>query len=181
MLMDAGLIHRRASEIVKRCGTRSTEKIAQELGIYLHYNSEFSSLLGMYTYQHRERHILLNACMEPMLMRMVCGHEIGHDSLHRDRAKSGCMQEFELFDMRTSLEYEANAFAAHLLIDDEELLELLRQGYDVVRAASAVGTNINLMLIKLNELNRMGWHLKLPYLPRSDFLKSIALDNPYCE
>ena len=34
-----------------------------------------------------------------------------------------------------------------------------------------MGTNINLMLIKLNELNRMGWQLNLPYVPHSDFLK----------
>lgn len=32
---------------------------------------------------------------------------------------------------------------------------------------------INLMLIKLNELNRMGYRLDLPYIPRSDFLKQI--------
>ena len=34
------------------------------------------------------------------------------------------LQEFTLFDMRSEMEYEANAFAAHLRIDSEELLEL---------------------------------------------------------
>ena len=28
-------------------------------------------------------------------------------------------------------------------------------------------------LIKLNELNRMGWQLNLPYVPHSDFLKNV--------
>ena len=32
---------------------------------------------------------------------------------------------------------------------------MLRQGYDVVQISSIMETNINLMLIKLNELNRM--------------------------
>ena len=36
-----------------------------------------------------------------------------------------------------------------------------------------MGTNINLMLIKLNEMNRMGWGLNLPYVPHADFLKQI--------
>ena len=27
--------------------------------------------------------------------------------------------------------------------------------------------------IKLNELNRMGWQLNLPYVPHSDFLKNV--------
>ena len=33
------------------------------------------------------------------------------------------------------------------------------------------------MLIKLNELNRMGYHLDLPYIPRSDFLKQIKTER----
>ena len=45
--------------------------------------------------------------------------------------------------------------------------------YDVVQLSAAMGTNINLMLIKLNELNRMGWQLNLPYVPHSDFLKDV--------
>lgn len=73
--------------------------------------------------------------------------------------------------MRTKHEYEANAFASHLIIDDDELIDLMKQDYDVVQLSAAMGTNINLMLIKLNELNRMGWQLNLPYVPHSDFLK----------
>ena len=48
-----------------------------------------------------------------------------------------------------------------------------KQDYDVVQLSAAMGTNINLMLIKLNELNRMGWQLNLPYVPHSDFLKNV--------
>lgn len=177
MLISADVIYRRATGVIKQCGTRDTEKIAQELGIYLHYNNEFTDLLGMYVNICRERHIILNAHMESMVMRMVSAHEIGHDNLHRDIARKNCMQEFVLFDMRNSMEYEANAFAAHLLVDDDELIELLNQGYDVVQAASAMRTNVNLMLVKLNELNRMGWHLDLPYVPQSDFLKRITITN----
>ena len=38
-----------------------------------------------------------------------------------------------------------------------------------------MGTNVNLVLIKLNELNRMGLRLDLPYVPRSDFLKNVTV------
>lgn len=79
-----------------------------------------------------------------------------------------------LISYENKMEYEANAFAAHLRIDNEQLFDLLGQGYDVVQLFSIMGTNINLMLIKLNELNRMGWRLNLPYVPRSDFLKKIT-------
>lgn len=54
------------------------------------------------------------------------------------------LQEFTLFDMRNEMEYEANAFSAHLRINNEELFELVGQGYDVVQLSSIIGTNINL-------------------------------------
>ena len=142
-------------------------RIAKELGIYVHFIDGLNELLGMYTYRHKERHILLNSNMEYIVKLMVCGHEIGHDCLHREQAKGASgLQEFTLFDMRNEMEYEANAFSAHLRIDDDELMELMKQGYDVVQLSSIMETNVNLMLIKLNELNRMGWQLNLPYLLR---------------
>ena len=174
MLTRAEEIHRKANKFVRLCGTRDTLKIARELGIYVCYRNDFKDLLGMYTYRNKERHILLNADMDEMLTQMVCGHEVGHDTFHRDFAKSEApLTEFVLFDMRTRYEYEANAFAAHLLIDDDELIQNMKEGRDIVQLSSLMGTNINLMLIKLNEMNRLGWHLNLPYLPNSDFLKNI--------
>ena len=49
----------------------------------------------------------------------------------------------------------------------------MQRGLDVVQLAAIMNTNINLMLIKLNEMNRMGWRLNLPYVPHADFLKNI--------
>lgn len=176
MLQRAETIYRKANELVKCCGTRDTLRIACEIGIYIHHIDDFKELLGMYSYQHKERHILLNSNMDYITTQMVCGHEIGHDALHRERAKIGMgLQEFTLFDMRNEMEYEANAFSAHLRIDNEELFEFVGRGYDVVQLSSIIGTNINLMLIKLNELNRMGCQLNLPYIPRSDFLKNVTV------
>ena len=172
LLQRAETIYHKANELVRRYGTRDTLRIACEIGIYVHHIDDFKELLGMYSYQHKERHILLNSNMDYITTQMVCGH----DALHRERAKVGMgLQEFTLFDMRNEMEYEANAFSAHLRINNEELFELMGQGYDVVQLSSIMETNINLMLIKLNELNRMGCQLNLPYLPHSDFLKNITV------
>ena len=124
MIIRSEEIYQKATSIVRSCGTRNTLKIARELGIYVDFIDDFDNLLGMYTYRHKERHILLNSKMEEMTMQMVCGHEIGHDIFHRDLAKgNNALPEFVLFDMRSKPEYEANAFAAHLRIDDDELIE----------------------------------------------------------
>ena len=117
--------------------------------------------------------MLLNNRMDEYLTQMVAGHEMGHDIYHRDLAKGRGLQEFELFRMHNTTEYVATAFAAHVLIDTEECLEYARNGYDVVQMAQAMNSEINLMLIKLQELIRLGYPLRLPVEPQSDFFKNI--------
>ena len=76
MIIRSDEIYNKAKKIVKKCGTRDTLKIAKELGIYVHFIDGFDELLGMYTYRHKERHILLNSNMEDVVTQMVCAHEI---------------------------------------------------------------------------------------------------------
>lgn len=56
MLQKAEAIYHKANELVRRCGTRDTLRIASEIGIYIHQIGDFKELLGMYSYQHKERH-----------------------------------------------------------------------------------------------------------------------------
>ena len=101
MIIRSEEIYKKANSIVKSCGTRDTLKIARELGIHLHFLDNLNDLLGMYTCRHKERHILLNSNTEYLIMQMVCGHEIGHDTFHRDLAKGNePLPEFVLFDRR---------------------------------------------------------------------------------
>lgn len=48
----------------------------------------------------------------------------------------------------------------------------MKLGCDVVQLSAIWGTKINLMLITLNEMNRMSWGLNFPYVPHADFLKN---------
>ena len=119
--------------------------------------------------------IVVNSRLEEYMLRMVVAHEIGHDILHRKEAKHGAMQEFELFDMKDSLEYEANVFAAHLLLDTNELLELAHDGVDVASIASIMHVNINLVLIKVSELITLGYDLRMPMDTKKEFLGDITV------
>ena len=90
---------------------------------------------------------------------MVLAHELGHDIYHKDEL-SYQMAEYELFDIRTDMEIEANIFAAHLLINEETLLEDIKLGYSYNQLASLYEVNVNLMIFKLNEMHRMGMPIK---------------------
>ena len=104
MLQRAETIYQKANDLVKRCGTCDTLRIADEIGIYIHHIDDFKELLGMYCYRYKERQILLNSKMDSITTQMVCVHEIGHDNLHREQAKFGMgLQEFNLFDLHRDM------------------------------------------------------------------------------
>ncbi len=172
-MIDSVGIYKKANSLVQLHGTRDTLKLAKVTGIDVVSVDCFNDLLGMYAYRWKHRVMFLNNRMDEYLTQMVAGHEMGHDIYHRELAKGQGLQEFELFRMQSRTEYEANAFASHVLIDTDECLELARNGYDVVSIAKCMNSEINLMLIKLQELNRLGYNLRLPIQPQSDFFKNI--------
>ena len=79
--------------------------------------------------------------------------------------------EMELFDIRDSTEYEANLFAANLLIDTDEMMELLKEGRDIVSTASALDVNVNMLAIKLLEMRDVD--VDLPFTVSRQFLGRI--------
>ena len=161
-MIDSFYIYSKATEMVKQTGTRNPMKIASEIGVMLRYSEELDKLLGLYTYRWKHRIILLNDKMEEIMARMVCAHELGHDALHRDLAKGDGLKEFVLFNMKDTTEYEANAFAAHTLIDDDTIYNMSKERYDVVQMAKMLNVNINLVIIKLQELNKLGYDFRVP-------------------
>ena len=170
-MIDLFYIYSKATEMVKQTGTRNPMKIASEIGVMLRYSEELDKLLGLYTYRWKHRIILLNDKMEEIMARMVCAHELGHDALHRDIAKGDGLKEFVLFNMKDTTEYEANAFAAHLIIDDDDIYSMSKDKYDVVQMAKMLNVNINLVLIKLQELNKLGYDFRVPWEADSFFFR----------
>ena len=52
--------------------------------------------------------------------------------------------------MTTSrIEYEANVFAAQLMLPDDEITEYIYQGFDVQQIARAMKSDINLVALKV--------------------------------
>lgn len=164
-------IYKKATQLVQKTGTNDAVQIADELGIKLYFNN-YENMLGMYTYRWKHRFIFLNNNLDGNMLQMVLAHELGHDIFHRNLASNG-LQEFALFDIRSITEYEANAFAAHILLENEDVLSLARAGNDVAQIASNLNSHINLLLIKMQEMNRMGFDFNVPYRAEGDFLSKI--------
>ena len=176
--MDSYEIYRQANTLVRRYGTRDPEQIIKELGIVILCDDNFKNLLGMYTYRWKHRIIIYSSKIESYLKKMVLAHELGHDRRHRDIAKAGQpLKEFSLFRMTDITEYEANAFASHILLDNDEVYSLAREGYDCPSIAQMMGSDINLMLIKLQEMNKLGYNLRVSMDADPRFFRKIKGSN----
>lgn len=149
----------RSRRLIKRYGTRDPFIIAEKLGIEIVYADELKRLKGMYRVIKRNRFIFLNSANSHAMNAIVCAHELGHDQLHREYAKTTPIQEFMLYDMASRREYEANIFAADLLLDDKEVLDYIDKGYDTLQIAKATYTDINLVALKVDWLIRNGYYL----------------------
>ena len=122
--MSVNYIYDSVQKKIKKSGTRNPFSIAEDNGIMLIFDSNLNKMKGMYTIIKRNRIIIINDNMPERMQQIVCAHELGHDALHRQFAKGGGLREFMLYDMKSRPEYEANMYAADLLLDDEEVMEL---------------------------------------------------------
>ena len=158
-MTNALLIAKTAEDFARKYGTRNPFKIAQQKGVHVKYRDDYKKLKGMYLVVLNNRFIYINSTLDESKQKIVCAHELGHDTLHRSEAEKAFIQEFELYDMNTRREYEANVFAASLLLSDAKTLEYIYKGYDTERIAQITNTDINLVALKADILIHKGYKL----------------------
>ena len=160
----------KAQELMRKYDPRDPFALAKALKIEILWTDEWTKLKGMYFCMKRRRFICLNSNLDDHMMKIVCAHEIGHDQLHRNLAKEKALQEFVLYNMSSRPEYEANIFAASVLLDDNTMLRLIYENhYDAQQIACAMNSDINLVALKAAELKIRGHRLN-PIDSKSNFL-----------
>jgi Zn-dependent peptidase ImmA (M78 family) len=124
----------------------------------------------MYRIILRNRYIFVNSSLPDYMAQIVCAHELGHDRLHRNIATGDILGENSLFDIFSRAEYEANVFAAELLISDSDILPLISEKYSAEEIAAKLGTDVNLVALKIETLADAGYNLRTADR-ENDFLK----------
>ena len=166
-------ISRVANELTRKYHTRDPYELCGALGVRVRYKDLGRDVKAYYFYQSRIRNIVINQRVSDTTRRILVSHELGHDRLHKDIAMLRGFQEIELFDMARPAEFEANIFAAELLIDDGELLALLndrdKSFFDV---AGELYVPAPLLDFKFRVLKQKGYRIEAPYLANGDFLKN---------
>lgn len=176
--------------LTRWAGTRDPFIIAEKLCIPLNhlYHPE-SNLPGLTCLSANRPSIFINDAYFDKLMKrnrsyseqnmrddmmQVAAHELGHACLHRQQLRTAPIKEYEIFDVRTAMEMEANKFAAGILIDKDEMLELLNSELSILQAASTLHVNVNLLIYRIEMLREEGMSFgELPYVPKNNFIGHI--------
>ena len=95
----------------------------------------------------------------------------GHIILHRSQLKMAPMQDDTLYNMTDNTEYQANLFAADLLIEDEEIEDMVQnEDLDYFGLCSSLNATPELMSFKLYSLTKRGQAYHMPMEIQSNFL-----------
>lgn len=159
-----------ANKLIKKFDTRDPFQLCQAIGVEVFY-ADLGSLKGMYKYLKKNRFAVINENLDPFTKTLVCAHELGHDILHQNLARTVCLQEFILYDMKSRPEYEANLFASEILLPDDIILNLARDGYDIEQISKELCTDINLIALKVSSMNTRGYRFDNTIDAKCNFLK----------
>ena len=140
-----------AERVVRECDSRNPVKIAKMNKILIK-TVDFAEQSGAYLEMMRQPVIYVAKRLDPVMKSIVIAHELGHHFLHKKEAAADWgFREFKIFDMTlNNMEYEANLFAAELLLPDDEIKEYIYRGYDVAKIASLMKSDINLVALKVS-------------------------------
>ena len=121
--------------------------------------------------------ILLNSKLSESLRKIVLAHELGHVILHRKLTVQRGFHDFDLFGMNDQCEFEANVFAAELLLDDDAVLDALNDDMTFFGAAKALCVPPELLDFKFRVLKHQGYSLNSMMIANSRFLKNIPTNE----
>jgi Zn-dependent peptidase ImmA (M78 family) len=111
--------------------------------------------------------------------QMVCGYALGHYLEHQILMDLHTLNKSLAITDKQICLYEPNAFASHLMLDSEEVYQMTKRKMDAAQIADAKRIHINLVLVKLLELHRLGYDLRHYHAQHHAFIKQLNLPEYY--
>jgi Zn-dependent peptidase ImmA (M78 family) len=164
-----------AEKLCRKYATRDPYEICDALDVRIRLKDLGTDIKAYYFCHSRIHNIVLNNRVSENIRRILVAHELGHHLLHKETAMLKGFQELDLFDMAKPAEYEANIFAAELLIEDQELLAILNDAdASFFSAAKELFVPAALLDFKFRVLKHKGYRIEAPYIAQGDFLKNAV-------
>lgn len=169
--MNSQFIFETVQQLTGKYQTRDPLKLLECLNVDVGETDSFQNLKGYCFYNCKTFYVRISSFLPEAEKRIVAAHELGHVQLHRQALQMAPMKDSVLYDMTCRTEYEANLFAADLMIEDRDVEELSRnQDLDYFGMCSSLYVSPDLMSFKLYSLIRRGSSYQMPLPIDSTFL-----------
>ncbi len=163
-------IYKQVQRLVKKYHTRDPFEILENMNVIVVESDKYETLKGYCFMSCQSTYTVINTFLPEPVKRIVAAHELGHIILHRHQLKMAPMKDSVLYDMTSQTEYEANMFAADLLINDDDIHTLSKEDMDYFSMCKYLCTTPDVMSFKLFSLIRRGYTYDLPMGIDSRFL-----------
>lgn len=163
--MGKTYIYDEVERLVKKCKSRNPFDILNTLNVVVMESSSYQKLKGYCFSANRTVYVVINESLHPALKKIVAAHELAHIILHKNMLQIAPMKDSVLYDMTSETEYEANLFAADLLIPDETVTDMSKdEDMDYFKMCQTLNTSPDLMSFKLFSLIKRGYAYPMPPL-----------------
>ncbi len=132
-------------KLVRKYKTSDPYELADYLNIIVLIDNLDESIRGYFHYFKRNKIIHINSKLSDKDKRIVLAHELGHAVLHP--RLNIIFMEHNTYFVKSKYEYEANKFAAELLIDDCDIKDIRYESASYI--AATLGVNEELVKYKI--------------------------------
>lgn len=164
-------------KLIKKYDETDPFRLCKDMDIILNFypmGNTSECCKGFFLSQSRIHSITINSDLSDDLQRIICAHELGHAVLHKDCGKINAFHDFGLYDSVNHFEYDANIFAAELLLSDEDVLNVLNDDLSFFQAAAKLYVPPEILDFKFRTLKWKGYKvIDTPLMSRGNFLKNV--------
>ena len=169
--MRNAYIYKEVEKLAKRFKTRDPFQILEGLNVVVGETDRYQKLKGYCFMSCQTIYVMISSFLSEEEKRIVAAHELGHVVLHRAQLKIAPMKDEYLYNMKDNTEYQANLFAADLLLQDDEIDKMSKnEDLDYFGFCSSLYSSPELMSFKLYSLIQRGQSYRMPMELQSNFL-----------
>lgn len=169
--MKNGYIYDETQKLIRKYKTRDPFKIMDNMHVIVGESSSFQKLKGFCFMSCKTIYVKISSFLSEEEKQIVAAHELGHIILHRTQLKMAPMKDDTLYNMQDNTEYQANLFAADLLLSDADIADMAHnEDLDYFSLCSTLNSTPELMSFKLYSLTKRGQAYHMPMEIQSNFL-----------
>ena len=170
--MNSNYIYTKVNELIDKYKTNNPFELIEYLKIKL-MSSNNEELKGYCISVKNYPYIGVSRLLSDPEQRIVATHELGHFILHMDQTSLYRFEDDNIYNSSDKTEYQANLFAADLLIPDEDVEDIVKdESINYFSLCSMLSVTPELMSFKLFSMKKRGFNYNTLITPKSDFLRS---------